>query len=203
MEFPRIRGAVKTLAQKMIGGYANNSTKFTKQKHGAAGLQTMLNVLVDKENGQNQAYGVYLQWGTEVDDALAALETAMKEDIGESEKELSGDDTGLKLIGWGAQKSPTPVGAPGAPRQVETMPGTGQDAPGVDWKSPGEGGKPLVYEVVTRANPADDWAISVVVAHPETEAVLHGLKPGRYEVAVRAKNRAGTGPLSSIITVVL
>ena len=40
----------------------------------------------------------------------------------------------------------------------------------------------------------------MVVAHPETEAALHGLKAGRYEVAVRAKNRAGTGPLSNIIT---
>lgn len=69
-----------------------------------------------------------------------------------------------------------------------------------DWLKPKTGGKPAGYELVTRAAGSDKWVLKANDTKRDLEEAFE-LDAGQWEVAVRAFNDAGAGPVSNSVMV--
>ena len=124
-----------------------------------------------------------------------------RSDIRYAENTVNFDDDKLKLLGWAGKKAKTPLSVPGQSRLLEA-PKQGAGWLFLDWKTPADGGKPRVYKVQRRRRDSGNWedvATAII-----TEATLVD-QPEKTELEYRviALNKAGEGPESNTVMVVL
>nr|VFJ55017.1 MAG: Fibronectin type III domain-containing protein [Candidatus Kentron sp. FM]VFJ75052.1 MAG: Fibronectin type III domain-containing protein [Candidatus Kentron sp. FM]VFK17830.1 MAG: Fibronectin type III domain-containing protein [Candidatus Kentron sp. FM] len=134
--------------------------------------------------------------------SLQALSDKIKINLRYAEMVTGFDDAKLKAIGWGGRKEKTPLAAPGqVPNLVTTE--QGDDWITLAWKKPREGGKPSTYEIRRREWGGDaDW--DTVATSTSLEVTLTEQERGKeLEYCVVTVNRAGEGPNSNTVMVVL
>ncbi len=138
---------------------------------------------------------------TAKDVALEELIEAMKADIRYAENTVDFDDDKLKLIGWAGKKAKTSLTPPGQVRMLEA-PKQGKGWVFLDWKQPADGGKPAAYKVQRRERPSGSWADIATAILSEITLVDQPEKT-ELEYRVIAINKAGEGPESNVVMVVL
>jgi len=125
----------------------------------------------------------------------------MRKDLRYAENTVDFDDDKLKLIGWAGRKAPSHLTPPGQTRLLE-VPRQGEGWVVLDWKAPAEGGKPAAYRVLRRQRPDGPWEDAATAV--TTEATLVEQPRGvELEYRVVALNKAGEGPPSNTVMVVL
>ena len=142
---------------------------------------------------------------TAKDEALEALADAMKADLRYAENTVNFDDDKLKLIGWSGRRTPCALTPPGQPRLLEA-PRQGEGWLFLDWKPPADGGKTAAYRIERRVLGSDvvgdHWQNTATAI--ETELTLVDQTRGaELEYRIIAVNKAGVGPESNTVMVVL
>ena len=123
--FPEAEGKVESLAMSMIAGYRAHPLDFPSAD------PVVLNVVVGDYNAAKDAHveaTASARVATEAKDAaLAALEALMHTELKKSEVDTVSDPEKLEFIGWGPRVAPSPMEAPGQPRNLDPVvqgPGT-------------------------------------------------------------------------------
>ena len=199
--FPLREADVVILADEMITGLANNPLVYPAPPVTATDLTTAKTDCVAAISAVVAAKAAAEAAVDAKDAALETLVDAMKSDIKYAENTVGDDDAKLKLIGWGAKKSPTALAAPGQTLDL-TVPHQGDGTVSLAWKQPTDGGAPQAYKVMRRQRPEGPWedvATAVV-----TEAQLSNQPKGlELEYQIIAINKAGEGQASNTQMVVL
>jgi len=138
---------------------------------------------------------------TAKDEALEELTEAMKADIRYAENTVDYDDDKLKLIGWAGKKAATPLAPPGQVRLLEA-PKQGAGWVFLDWKASAEGGKPKAYKIQRRLRSGGSWQ-DVATAIITEATLVDQPEKTELEYHVIAVNKAGEGPPSNVVEVVL
>ena len=202
------------LAEQMIAGLVANPLIFPNPPHPAHqignGIRWKLNQYNIRRQGLIAAGAAAAAATADKDQALENLVEAMKSDLLYAENTAHDDDVKLKLIGWSGKKREMPLVAPGQTRLLE-VPKQGADWVFLDWKAPAEGGKPRAYKVQRRLRDGggvgggavrDRW--EDVATAILTEATLVDQPRGaQLEYRVVAVNKAGVGPPSNTVEIVL
>ena len=200
-QFPRTEGEVLILAQNIVAGLTANAATYPAPPVLPAALQAVLDSFVTLQNDVAAARAAAEQATTLKDAGLEELTDAMKTDLRYAENTVDFDDDLLKLLGWGGRKPAAALEAPGQPRTLEA-PQQGDGWVFLDWKAPLDGGPVSAYKVERRERPAGDYQ-EIKTAY-ESEIVLINQERGKeWEYRIVAGNKAGDGPASNTVAVVL
>ena len=138
---------------------------------------------------------------TDKDEKLSDLVDAIKADLRYAENLTKGDDDKLKLLGWSGRKTKTQLAVPGQTRLLEA-PKQGDGWVFLDWKPPADGGKVGAYTIERRGRPAGPWE-QVATAILTEATLVEQPKQTELEYRIIAVNKAGDGPPSNTVEVVL
>jgi len=199
--FPIREPEIIALAEAMEAGLAANAAVYPAPPVLPAGLTLLIGGYTTAKNVAIAAQAAAEQATADKDDMLADLVDAMKDDIDYAENTVDYDDEKLKLIGWAGRKTATALAIPGQARLLEA-PRQGEGWVFLDWKAPTDGGNPSAYKVMRRERPAGPWedAATAVI----TEATLvEQPRAKELEYRIVAVNKAGEGPASNTVMVVL
>jgi hypothetical protein len=199
--FPRTEAEVAALAQDIIRGLTTYTEDFPSPPVTSAQIQTTLDAYLSaREAAVAASAGVSSTFDSK-EQALQALIDEMKSAIRYAENTTRYDDGKLKLIGWGARKSPTTLDAPGQARSLEAL----REGDGwilLDWKEPVDGGRVAAYRIERRQRADGAWENAGMAVDSET--LLNRQERGvELEYRVLAVNKAGEGKPSNIVTAVL
>ena len=199
--FPLREAEVVVLAEEMISGFTDNPLVYPAPPVAVIDLTTAKTAFTTAMNAAVAAKAAAEAAVDTKDAALETLEDAMKSDIRYAENTVGDDDAKLKLIGWGAKKSPTALTAPGQTLSL-TVPSQGDGAVSLAWKAPADGGSPAAYKVMRRERPAGPWedVATAVIAEAQLADQPKGLE---LEYQIIAVNKAGEGEPSNTEMVVL
>jgi len=199
--FPRTEPEVASLAQIMVSGLTDNVAVYPAPPVAVVDLMALTATYNGAVNAAMAAAAEAEAATTTKNEALEDLVEAMKTNIRYAENTVNYDDDQLKLIGWAGRATATPLAVPGQVRLLEA-PRQGEGWVVLDWKAPSDGGKVAAYRVMRRERPAGSWdSIATAI---ETEATLVEQPRGKeLEYQVIAVNKAGDGPESNMVMVVL
>ena len=197
------------LAEQMIAGLAANHAIFPNPPHRpyapGLGLRWKQNRCNLRRQELVAAQAAAEAATADKAEALETLVEGLKADIRYAENAVDGDDDKLKLIGWSGRKAGSPLQDPGQVRLLEA-PKQGAGWLFLDWKGPAEGGKPRAYTIQRRGGGGGGGSRSWtdVATAILTEATLVEQPRGmELEYRVIAVNKAGVGPPSNTVAVVL
>ena len=196
MTFPTTEAGTTQLADEMIEGMPKDAVYGTSPITPAqlSGAEADFNAA----NGDmNAAYAAYLTASQEKTAKYNALQNLMKQVINFALNIQGVTQAQLKLIGWDTKAAPKELQAPGQCVRFELVSMDG-DLYDFDWMKPKDGGKVAVYELVVRAAGTSKWALKANDTKRDLEEAFE-LDAGHWEVAVRAVNDAGTGPVSNVV----
>jgi hypothetical protein len=200
-KFPRTEAEVLVLGTSVKEGLTTHKTVYpdppvgTEALTGAiAALQVAMTQVKDARAAAEAATEVKLT-------ALETLMSLLKKDISYAENTVGNDDAKLKLIGWSARKDPTPLQAPGQTGLLMVYP-QGEGWLELQWSAPIDGGKPATYQLQRRLKIETAW--TGILTTYERKVVLQNQPRGvELEYCVFASNKAGDGPASNTVMVVL
>jgi hypothetical protein len=132
---------------------------------------------------------------------LESLITMMKKELHYAEDTVNGDDAKLKLLGWGARKDPAPTTAPGQAQELRAAE-QGVGTLTLVWLAPATGGKPTSYTLQRRLKTELNWT-EIAATYERTIALTGQTRGVELEYSVVATNKAGVGPVSNSVVVVL
>lgn len=199
--FPKQEAQIPALAELMVNGFKENLVIFPSPPVTWISLNLKKLFYYIKRDAALAAHAAAETANTDKEVALEALVAAMKSDLRYAENTVNFDDDKLKLIGWAGKKAKTPLAIPGQPRLLEA-PKQGDGWLFLDWKQPADGGKPNAYTIQRRHRPDGPWADVATAILTETTLVAQP-KQTELEYKVIAVNKAGTGPESNTVMVVL
>jgi len=203
--FPKTEAEIASLAYSIGVGLKYNNPVFPAPPVSWMGMGIKRIQFITARNGAMSAAAAAQTAVSEKDDALEDLIEAMKADIRYAENTVNFDDDKLKLIGWAGKKAPTALPSPGQSRLLEA-PKQGAGGGGgwvfLDWKAPADGGKPKAYKVQRRLRDSGDWKDIATAIITEATLVDQPEKT-QLEYRVIAVNKAGEGPASNTVMVVL
>ena len=200
-QFPKSEGEILILAQNVVAGLTANAGTYPAPPVTAVELQAVLDSFVTLQNDVAAAKAAVSLAVTVKDAGLEELTDALKAILRYAENTVDFDDDLLKLLGWAGRKAGVALEAPGQCRNLEAA----QQGDGwvfLDWKKPTDGGAVASYKIERRERPAGDYE-QVEDAY-ETEKVLINQERGKeWEYRIVAGNKAGEGPPSNTVMVVL
>lgn len=203
-QFPRTEAEIVALAEAMasgIGGGENPSPHFPTPPIPSPVLTEMVNSYTLARNAAIAAQATAEQATVTKNTRLQELTDGMKSNLRYAENTVNYDDEILKQIGWGGRKPRTSLQAPGQARLL-TARTQGEGWLHLEWKAPVDGGRPSAYRIMRRERPAGPW--SDVGTAVTTEATLTDQLRGKeFEYNVVALNKAGEGPASNTVMVIL
>jgi fibronectin type III domain protein len=134
------------------------------------------------------------------DKVLADIITGMRANLKYAEATAHKTPEKLDGLGWSARHAKTPLQVPGEVRDI-TMPQQGDSWVVLSWNPPGSGGLSAAY-VIQRKQPTGGWED---VATAMTTEYLLSNQPKGLELSYRvvARNKAGSGQPSGVVTAVL
>ena len=197
--FPKKEAQIAALAEQLWRGLLDNNAIFPQPPVHPILIRIKKLIYQSRHDNFLAARAAAEQATGEKTEALEELIEAMKADIRYAENTVDFDDDKLKLIGWAGKKAKTPIAVPGQTRLLEA-PKQGKGWLFLDWKAPADGGKPKAYKVQRRSGKSwADVATAII-----TEATLVD-QPERIQLEYRviAVNKAGEGPESNTVNVVL
>jgi hypothetical protein len=201
MQFPSKENDVVVLATEIATGLAANPELFPAPPMTDAAIETLVEELTNAQQLADAAKAAAEDATAAKLAALEALVAAAKKDIRYAENLYPGQDTKLKLLGWGAKKEPTPMPPPGtATDLVATV--QNETSVSFSWKKPADGGSVSTYVIERRVRPEGPW--SVVATSLTTETTLDNQQRQiEWEFRVKAVNKNGEGMESNTVMVVL
>jgi hypothetical protein len=132
---------------------------------------------------------------------IKTLATMLKKNLHYAEDTVNDNDVQLKLLGWGARKDPTPLEAPGQTGLLMVYP-QGEGWLELQWLAPVDGGKVATYQVQRRLKSEAAW--TGILTTFERKITLQNQPRGvELEYCIFASNKAGDGPASNTVQVVL
>ena len=199
--FPKKEADIAALAEQLYAGLRANVPIYPRPPARVLFLRWKTNKYMHFRDTAMAKQAAAEQATADKDEALEDLIDAMKDDIDYAENTVDYDDEKLKLIGWAGRKTATALAIPGQARLLEA-PRQGEGWVFLDWKAPTDGGNPSAYKVMRRERPAGPWedAATAVI----TEATLvEQPRAKELEYRIVAVNKAGEGPASNTVMVVL
>jgi hypothetical protein len=200
-KFPKSEAEVLVLGANVKDGLTTHKTVYpdppvgTEALAGAiTALQAAMSQVKDARAAAEAATVVKLT-------ALETLMSLLKKDIYYAENTVGNDDAKLKLIGWSARKDPTPTTIPGQARQLVVYP-QGEGWLELVWLVPAEGGKPTSYTIQRRLKSEGSW-MQIASTYERTITLQNQPRGVELEYSIIATNKAGDGPISNTVLVVL
>ena len=199
--FPRSEAEIIALAQSITAGLTANAATYPAPPVLPVDLQTLVDSFNTLSDDAVAARAASEQATGTKEAGLEEVVNAMNSILRYAENTVDFDDDQLKLLGWAGRHARTPLDPPGQPRTLEA-PQQGDDWVFLDWKKPTDGGTLAAYKIERREMPAGAWQEVKTVF--ESEATLTGQERGKqWEYRVIAANKAGDGPVSNTVAVVL
>ncbi len=206
--FPKNQADIAALAELIRSGLKDNPAIFPAPPIIWQIIRGRRTQFVNARDSVLSARAVAESAFTAKDVALQELIEAMKADIRYAENTVDFDDDKLKLIGWAGKKAPTALPPPGQSRLLEA-PKQGEGWVFLDWKQPADGGKPAAYKIQRRvggvvgSEPVGDRWDDIATAILSEITLVDQPEKTEIEYRVIAINKAGEGPESNVVEVVL
>lgn len=203
MNFPTRELEVVRLAQDVSIGLAANSAAFPAPPAGPEQIDGAIAKYNAEREAAIAASANAVQGTASKNDALNELTRLLKADIRYAESMTRGDPSKLQLIGWGPPRSrrPNDLAIPGQVITLEIRQ-EGMSWVSLGWKEPFDGGPVSAYRIQRRRRDGGDWLD--VGTSVETAVTLSDQDTGvELEYRVIGVNKAGEGPASNIVRVVL
>jgi hypothetical protein len=134
------------------------------------------------------------------DEALEDLADSLKADLKYAEFAAREEPEKLSRLGWSTRRDGTPLQPPGETRDI-TIVSEGDTWAILRWKSPGNGGAPAFYRIQRRQEGAP-WEDAGTTTNTE-QLMSNQPRGAQLHYRVIAVNRAGDGPPSATVTLVL
>lgn len=199
MQYPNTEDSQLALAMRVAHSLSRQSAIFPHPPVPSAELQALINIYQAKRQMADNMTAQAQMATHAKDEALEALNSALKADLRYAENEVNFNNEQLELIGWGGYAAPVSLQAPGEPRTLEVV-RQGEGWVYLDWKEPSDGGKVAAYKVQRSTDGALHWKdVAVTVG---SEYTLHDQPRGKnvlYQVV--AINKAGDGKPSNVVGV--
>ncbi|MDD5036391.1 MAG: fibronectin type III domain-containing protein [Methylococcaceae bacterium] len=198
--FPSRESDITVLAQAIIQGLNTQSANFPKSPYSATEIQAQLNAYFGLRDTLTALQAQVAEAAAAKQDGLNRLTDGLKAVLRYVEHAATGEEQ-LAAFGWSGRRAPTALQPPGQCRNLEA-PRQGEGWAFLDWKEPAEGGKPSFYTVEIREAPDGEWKHAATTV--ESEATLVNLPRGKnLECRVFAANKAGNGPVSNTVSLVV
>ena len=194
--FPKTEPETMQLADEMIGGLPQDAI-YDGAPASPAQLMTAKAEFNAASVKMNASHTIYLADSQDKSAKLSALKGLMRQDLNFAENIPGITQPQLKLIGWDTKAEPTKLEVPGQCLNFELI-GINGAMYDFDWLKPKTGGKVSLYELVVRHPGENKWTLKANDTKRDLEEEIE-LESGQWEVAVRAANDAGTGPVSSVV----
>jgi hypothetical protein len=185
----------------MLHGLAENAEDFPESPVSVEVLHEALLRFNAAKDAAASADGAAAEAHDVKRDAVADLSDKMKHVLRYAEIAVRNDEAKLKNIGWSGPREPAKAAPPGAPRSLEVK-SQGRGWVYLDWKGPNEGGSVSAYRVLSRTSSETEWK-ELVLCFESMTVLTDQPKGVDVEYHVIAMNKAGEGPASNLITVVL
>jgi hypothetical protein len=198
--FPRTESEIATLAARVIEGLTNAAEDFPTPPIPAEALRGKLEAFTTADTETVAAKTTFRDRHAVKDGALAELVDALKADLRYAEIAVRDAPQKLNALGWRLPRDGTPLQPPGETRDI-TIVSEGDTWAILRWKPPADGGAPAFYRIQRRQEgaPWDDAGITAT-----TEQLMSNQPRGvQLHYRVIAVNKAGDGPPSATVTLVL
>lgn len=199
--FPRREADVAALAGIMVHGLEEHAPDFPDSPVTIEAFQEAIARYANAKEASATAEGAAAEAFDEKQDALQNLSDKMKNVLRYAEITHRNDESKLKNIGWSGRREPAKATPPGPPRTLEVK-SQGRGWVYLDWKSPSEGGTVSAYRVLSRTTGETEWK-ELELCFESMTVLTDQPKGVDIEYHVIAMNKAGEGPASNLITVVL
>jgi len=200
--FPLDEKTIFTLGQEMSAGLKANPDIYPSPPVDTILLDEKLASFVTARDTVVAAQSATERAITAKQSVLQDLADNIKLNLRYAEMTVDFDDGKLKAIGWGGRRERTPLAPPG---RVQNLTGA-REAEGrvnLQWEKPVVGGKVAAYQIMCRNRATGgDWNIEGMSI--SASITLTEQPQGKeIEYGVMAMNKAGEGPISNTVVVVL
>jgi len=198
--FPEAESEIAALAALVAEGLEQAAEDFPTPPVPATDLRTKLDTYEQTRAATVVAETGFREQHAMKDEALEDLVESTKADLKYAEFAVKGRPGKLSQLGWAPRRSGTPLEAPGEVRNIKLV-GEGDSWVVLRWESPVDGGKPAFYKI-HRESDGGRW--DEIGTSTNTEQLMSNQPRGEnLNFRVTAVNKAGEGPPSATITVVL
>ena len=198
--FPFTHADIMALARAIQAGLIKNPAVYPAPPVDLADFQAAIDAYNDA-NAKFVKVNALKEMATkERQRAFAVIKDKMRKQLRYAENTVGYDDNRLNLLGWAAKRKGKPLATPGQVMLLKAVE-QGDDWVALKWKTPVEGGKVEAYEI-QRDNDDGKWlhvGMALVCKAKLTDQPQ--LVDIRYRVV--AANKAGEGPASNTVKVVL
>ena len=203
MNFPSRELDIVRLAQDVANGFTANSDMFPAPPAAAERLLEAVGAYNTARDAAIAAQATAVQGTASKNEVLSELTGLLRADLRYAESMSNGDPSRLQLVGWGPPRSrrSNDLEVPGQVITLEVRQ-EGSSWVSLGWKEPFDGGPVAAYRVQRRRREGGEW--TDVGTSVETAVTVRDQEPGvELEYQVIALNRAGQGPASNVVRVVL
>ena len=198
--FPQAEPEIAALAALVVEGLEQAVEDFPNPPVPTTELRVKLDTYAQTRAATVVAETAFREQHAEKDEALEDLVDSTKANLKYAEFAVKDRPGKLSQLGWGPRRSGSPLEAPGEVRNIKLV-GEGDSWVVLRWESPSEGGEPAFYKI-HRESGDDRW--DEVGTSTDTEKLVSNQQRGvSLNFRVTAVNKAGEGPPSATVTVVL
>ena len=198
--FPETESEIAALAALVVEGLEQAPEDFATPPVPATELRAKLDAYAETRAATVLAETAFREQHAMKDEALEDLVDSTKADLKYAEFAVKDRPEKLSQLGWAPRRSASPLRAPGEVRNIKLV-GEGDSWVVLRWESPSDGGKPAFYKI-HRQSSAGEW--DDVGTSTNTDQLMSNQPRGvSLNFRVSAVNKAGEGPPSATITVVL
>jgi len=200
MEFPEREADVIALAWRMIEWLERNPELAADAPFTAAALRAKIDQYEQTKAASADAEARSRAAHARQDDSVIELEKELAAQLSYVEVDVRGRPERLSGLGWGGRPGATDREPPGAVRDVAAE-RQGDTSVVLAWRPPVDGGPAAEYRVQRRTiGGAWEW----VATAADNDCFLSDQPWGvEFDLRVIAVNKAGAGPPSEVVTVVL
>ncbi len=198
--FPQAEAEISALAALVADGLEQATDDFPNPPVPATELRSKLDTYAQVRAATVVAETAFREQHAEKDEALEDLVDSTKANLKYAEFAVGDRPQKLKQLGWSPRRGSSPMEAPGEVRNIKLV-GEGDTWIVLRWESPSEGDKPAFYKIY-RESDGDRWDEVGTSTHNQQ---MIGTQPrgASLNFRVTAVNKAGEGPPSATVTVVL
>ena len=197
--FPQTEPDITALAELLAEGLGRAPEDFPTPPVPATQLRAKLDAYAQARAATVVAETAFREQHAIKDEALEDL-VSTKADLKYAEFAVKDRPEKLSQLGWAQRRGATPLKAPGEVRNIK-LAGEGDSWVVLRWESPSDGGKPAFYKIHRQS---DEGRWDEVGTSTNTEQLMSNQPRGvSLNFRVVAVNKAGEGPPSATVTVVL
>jgi hypothetical protein len=198
--FPRTEADIAALAVLVTDGLEQAAQDFPAPPVPAEELKAKLGAFHAASAAAVAAETTAREQHAAKDEALEDLADSLKADLKYAEFAAREEPEKLSRLGWSTRRDGTPLPPPGETRDI-TIVSEGDTWAILRWKSPGNGGAPAFYRIQRRQEGAP-WEDAGTTTNTE-QLMSNQPRGAQLHYRVIAVNRAGDGPPSATVTLVL